>query len=164
MALVVLFKERESNINIWAVVLLVSAVVLSGCSSFSSSNTEEENSKTLIRIAQKFNDDYRIGNFGSVYDRWNARSRAIITRADYIRRHVECPNNPQSSVHVLEASHGTGHQWVVRYSIDDSKFVDSWFYLQGRWEFDLVTSNPDAVKLYELPFAGYALKLGCISS
>ena len=48
----------------------------------------------LLKIAAVFNNDYDDGDYGPVYDRWDARSQAIITRADYIRRHTECPSSP----------------------------------------------------------------------
>jgi hypothetical protein len=164
MAGLMLFRESETYVKILASVTLVSVIVLSGCSSSGLSNLEGDNSKTLITVAQNFNDDYRNGDFGSVYDRWDARSRAIISRANYILRHVECPNNPQSPTHVSGASQVANRQWLVRYTIGDSEFVDHWSYFQGRWQFDLIESNPDAMKLYELPFANYALEIGCVSS
>lgn len=34
------------------------------------------------------------GKVGPVYDRWDARSQAIINRAGYIRRHKDCPSAP----------------------------------------------------------------------
>src|ERR1022692_976403 len=49
----------------------------------------------LVRIAQVFNDDYDRNNDGPVWDRWDARSQAVITRAEYIRRHRECATAPQ---------------------------------------------------------------------
>src|SRR6516165_8086732 len=45
----------------------------------------------LLKIATVFNHDYDTGNYGPVYARWDARSQAIITRADYIARHMACP-------------------------------------------------------------------------
>jgi hypothetical protein len=39
----------------------------------------------LPKIATAFNHDYDAGDYGPVYGRWDARSQAIITRADYIR-------------------------------------------------------------------------------
>ena len=39
----------------------------------------------LIRIAQVFNTDYGNNIDGPVWDRWDARSQAVISRADYIR-------------------------------------------------------------------------------
>lgn len=160
----VLFKAKGLNTKGWIFALLISAIVLSGCSTSQSSNTEGENPKTLIRIAQKFNDDYRSGDFGSVYDRWNAHSHAIISRSDYIRRHVECPNNPKSPTHVSGASQRADGKWLVRYTIGESSFTDYWSYVQSRWQFDLIESNPDSVTLYKLSFAAYALKIGCVSS
>ena len=38
----------------------------------------------LLKIAKMFNHDYDTGDYGPVYTRWDARSQAIITRADYI--------------------------------------------------------------------------------
>ena len=48
----------------------------------------------LLKIATVFNRDYDSGDYGPVYARWDARSQAIITRADYIRRHHDCPGAP----------------------------------------------------------------------
>jgi len=143
-------------------VILLSAIALAGCSQSSSTKTERDNAQTLVKVAQKFNDDYRDGNFGSVYDRWNAPSQAIIRRSDYIRRHVECPNNSQAPVHVLSVRRGIGDTWLVSYTISDLNFSDYWSYSEGRWQFDLLKSNPAAVKLYRLPVAQYALNLGCV--
>jgi len=36
----------------------------------------------LLKIATAFNHDYDTGDYGPVYTRWDARSQAIITRAD----------------------------------------------------------------------------------
>jgi len=33
--------------------------------------------------------------------------------------------------------------------------------IHRRWEFDLLLSNPDAARLYRLPFAKYAAEVGC---
>jgi hypothetical protein len=40
----------------------------------------------LLRIATRFNHDYDRGDYAPVYARWDARSRAIIGQAGYIRR------------------------------------------------------------------------------
>ena len=45
----------------------------------------------LLKIAALLNHDYDTGDYGPVYARWDARSQAMITRADYIRRHTDCP-------------------------------------------------------------------------
>ena len=38
----------------------------------------------LLKIAAAFNHDYDTGDYGPVYARWDARSQAIITRADAV--------------------------------------------------------------------------------
>jgi hypothetical protein len=44
----------------------------------------------LLKIATAFNDDYQGGDYAPVYARWDARSQAIITQADYVLRNQEC--------------------------------------------------------------------------
>ena len=51
--------------------------------------------------------------------------------------------------------------WLVRYQIGDLEFTDYWFFVNRRWVFDLVMSNPDAVRLYRLSGADYATAVGC---
>jgi len=51
----------------------------------------------LLKIATAFNHDYDTGDYGRVYTRWDARSQAIITRADYLRRHKDCPGGSHRS-------------------------------------------------------------------
>jgi hypothetical protein len=38
----------------------------------------------------------------------------------------------------------------VHYEIGGQQLTDYWFYVHRRWVFDLVLSNPDAVKLYRM--------------
>ena len=114
----------------------------------------------LVRIAQVFNDNYDHNNDGPAYDRWDSRSQAVIPRAEYIRRHVECPA-PQVTALVENATPGPGGAWVVHYEIGGQQLTDYWFYTGRRWLFDLLLSNPDAARLYRLPFAKYAAQVGC---
>ena len=114
----------------------------------------------LLRIATVFNNDYDGGDYGPVWDRWDARSQAVISRADYVRRHTECPDSPQS-VTVEDASPGPGRAWVVDYETGGVQLHDYWFYVRGRWVFDLVLSNPDSVRLYRLTPQQYVAELGC---
>ena len=114
----------------------------------------------LLRIATVFNNDYDGGDYGPVWDRWDARSQAVISRADYIRRHTECPDSPQS-VTVEDASPGPGAAWIVDYATGGVQLRDYWFYVRGRWVFDLVLSNPDSVQLYRLTPDRYVAELGC---
>ena len=114
----------------------------------------------LVRIAQAFNNAYDHNNDGPVYDRWDDRSQVIITRAEYIRRHAECATAPRSA-HVESATPGPRGAWLVRYEIGGQQLTDYWFYRHSRWQFDLLLSNPDAARLYRLPFAKYAAQIGC---
>jgi len=51
--------------------------------------------------------------------------------------------------------------WLVHYEIGGQQLTDYWFYDHRRWVFDLVLSNPDAVKLYRMSPQQYASALGC---
>ena len=116
----------------------------------------------LLRIAQVFNTDYDSGRYGAVYDRWDARSQAIITRADYIQRHLECPTAPAGApVQVESAARGPHGRWLVRYEVQGSQAVDTWFYQDHRWVFDIILSNPGAAAEYRMPFRQYAAAVGC---
>src|SRR5438876_11956749 len=44
---------------------------------------DPETAAALIRIAQVFNNDFGNNIDGPVWDRWDARSQAVISRADY---------------------------------------------------------------------------------
>lgn len=114
----------------------------------------------LLKIATLFNDDYDSGVYGPVYDRWDSRSKAIISRAEYVRRHTECPSAP-SAARVETASPGPHGAWLVRYAIGGAQLTDYWFYVGGRWVFDLPLSNPSSVSLYELSGPQYVATLGC---
>jgi hypothetical protein len=114
----------------------------------------------LLEIAAAFNHDYDSGDYGPVYARWDARSQAIITEADYVRRHEDCRSvQPQSRTE--SASPGPHGAWLVRYEIGGQQLTDYWFYVRGRWVFDLVLSNPDMVPLYRMPPQQYVAAVGC---
>lgn len=123
--------------------------------------TDPATPAALLRVAQAFNDAYDNGGFGAVYDRWDARSRALISRAEYIRRHQVCAPATHSTAVVTGASRGKGGAWLVRYEISGVRLTDIWFYVRHRWVFDIVRSNPGAARLYRLPFARYATATGC---
>ena len=116
----------------------------------------------LLQIATVFNNDYDNGVYGPVYDRWDARSKAIISRAAYIRRHTECPSAP-STARVESARPGPNGAWLVNYVISgvEAQLTDYWFYVDGHWVFDLPLSNPSSVNLYKLSGQQYAATLGC---
>lgn len=116
----------------------------------------------LLKIATVFNDDYDDGEYGPVYDRWDARSQAIITRAGYIRRHRECPSDSRALSRTESVNPRGPHKaWLVYYEIGGEQLTDYWFYVHRRWVFDLLLSNPDAVKLYRMTPQHYVAALGC---
>lgn len=108
-----------------------------------------------------FNHEYDNGDYGPVYDRWDARSQVVISRADYIRRHTGCPSAPHAAAHVEGATPGPQGAWLVDYEIGGQRLTDYWFYVGGRWVFDLVLGNPGAVKLYKLSPRQYVKAVGC---
>ena len=116
----------------------------------------------LLKIATTFNHDYDTGDYGPVYARWDTRSQAIITRADYIARHKACPAGAPvlSQTEDVSAS-GPDGAWLVHYVIGGQQLTDYWFYVHHRWVFDLVLSNPVAVKLYRMTPQQYVATLGC---
>ena len=116
----------------------------------------------LLKIAAVFNHDYDTGDYAPVYTRWDARSQAIITRADYLRRHKDCPSGSQTLSQTESAAPGGPHgAWLVHYEIGGQQLTDYWFYVHRRWVFDLMLSNPSAVKLYRLSPQQYVAALGC---
>jgi hypothetical protein len=116
----------------------------------------------LLKIATAFNHDYDTGDYGPVYARWDARSQAIIGRADYLRRHQDCPSGPPALSQTESAGPGGPHgAWLVHYQIGGQQLTDYWFYVRRRWVFDLVLSNPGAVSLYRMSPQRYVKTLGC---
>ncbi len=115
----------------------------------------------LLRIATAFNHDYDRGDYGPVYARWDARSRAIISEAGYIRRHRECPSPPRPASVTESVGPGPRGAWLVHYEIGGQQLTDYWFYVRHHWVFDLVLSNPDAVRLYRMSPQRYAAAVGC---
>ena len=145
------------------------AVLAAGCSpgrghpaaSASALPPDPHTSSALLKIAAAFNHDYDTGDYGPVYARWDARSQAIITRSDYIRRHRDCPNGSPTLSQTESANPGPHGAWLVHYEIGGQQLTDYWFYVQRRWVFDLLLSNPDAVKLYRMSPSQYAAAVGC---
>lgn len=135
--------------------------VTSPATSPATAGSDPPTAAALLRIAQAFNNDYDNGNFGAVYDRWDASSQAIISRAEYIRRHTLCAPATHSVAQVEGAARGRNGAWHVSYRIDNSSLVDTWFYARHRWVFDITLSNPGAARNYRLPFAQYAAAVGC---
>jgi hypothetical protein len=122
----------------------------------------QRTASALLKIATAFNHDYDTGDYGPVYARWDARSQAIITRAGYIQRHKGCPGAPHAPSQTESVSPGGPHgAWLVHYEIGGQQLTDYWFYSRRRWVFDLVLSNPSAVRLYRMSPSQYATAVGC---
>ncbi len=153
---------RPGHAGVAAVVL---ATLSAGCagpgpSARPARRPEPRTAAALVKVAQRFNNDYGANDDAPVYARFDARSRALISESAYLRRHRECPTAPGRAV-VEGAAPGPSGSWLVRYEIDGVQLVDHWFYRGGRWVFDLPLSNPSAVRLYKMPFARYAAAVGC---
>jgi hypothetical protein len=139
------------------------ALLVVGCTASAASlSPDPHTAAALLKVAATFNHDYDTGDYGPVYARWDARSQAIITRADYIQRHKECPGGSQVLSQTESVSPG-GPQgaWLVRYELGGQQLTDYWFYVNHRWVFDLVLSNPDAVRLYRMSPGQYIAAVGC---
>jgi hypothetical protein len=115
----------------------------------------------LLKIATVFNNNYDTGDYGPVYARWDARSQAVITRAQYIKRHKDCPSASHAAALVESATPGPHGAWLVDYEIGGQHLTDYWFYVHRRWVFDLMLSNPGSVKLYRMTPQQYATATGC---
>jgi hypothetical protein len=149
---------------------VAAALFAAGCTSSSghaaassaSLPPDPHTTSALLKIAAAFNHDYDTGDYGPVYSRWDERSQAIITRADYIKRHRDCPSGPQALSRTESVSRGgPDGAWLVHYEIGGQQLTDYWFYVHRRWVFDLPLSNPDAVKLYRMTPQQYVAALGC---
>jgi len=124
--------------------------------------TDPHTASALLKIATVFNHDHDTGNYAPVYARWDASSQAIITRADYIARHKDCPGgSPALSQTESVSLGGPQGAWLVHYQIGGQQLTDYWFHIQRRWVFDLILSNPEAVKLYRMSQSQYVAALGC---
>jgi hypothetical protein len=123
---------------------------------------DRRTTRALLKIATAFNHDYDTGDYRPVYARWDARSQAIISEADYLRRHNDCPSASGTTSQTESASPGgRDGAWLVHYEIGGEQLTDYWFYVHRRWVFDLVLSNPGAVKLYRMSPAKYVAAVGC---
>ena len=151
-----------------AIAVTAAALLATGCTASTGSLAaspaplppDPRTASALLKIATAFNNEYDNGDYGPVYARWDARSQAIITKSEYIRRHRECPSAPQVS-RTEDVSPGPRGAWLVQYEIGGQQLTDYWFYVHRRWVFDLVLSNPDAVKLYRMSAQQYVAAVGC---
>jgi hypothetical protein len=163
---------RRENVEVRGLIAIAAAAVAllaAGCAAgtghpaapVASLPPDPHTTSALLKIATVFNHDYDTGDYGPVYARWDARSQAIITRADYIKRHKDCPSGAHTLSQTESASPGPHGAWLVHYQIGGQQLTDYWFYVHHRWVFDLVLSNPGAVKLYRMSPQQYVAALGC---
>lgn len=162
-------KEKSSSVlsreslRAWlSGALLVALLAGAGAEARVGSTSEPRSAGALRSIATAFNDHYTANQVGAVYDRFDAASRAVISRAAYVARHRECPDPPGAAT-VTSVAPGSGGYWLVHYEISGVTMTDYWHYVSGRWLFSLVKSNPSAVALYRLPYGAYARAVGCAS-
>jgi len=163
---------RRENVAVRGLIAIAAAAVAlfaAGCTAATSHPAapaaslppDPHTASALLKIATVFNHDYDTGDYGPAYARWDARSQEIITRADYIKRHKDCPSGSRALSLTESADPGPHGAWLVHYEIGGQQLTDYWFYVHRRWVFDLVLSNPGAVKLYRMSPQQYAAALGC---
>ncbi len=121
---------------------------------------EPTTSTELVRVATSFDHDYQFNIDGPTWDRFDPASQALISRANYIRWHQECPASPGPAT-VLRATRLAGGWWRVDYEIGAVVLHDYWHQIDGRWRFSLVRSNPSAAALYASTFANFVRATGC---
>jgi hypothetical protein len=149
---------------------VAAALLATGCSTASTAPgpaatreslpPDPHTASALLAIATTFNHDFDTGDYGPVWDRWDARSQAVISRAEYIQRNVDC--HTQRPLSQTESDGPGPHgAWLVHYEIDGEQLTDYWFYVGYRWVFDLVRSNPDMVPVYRMSPAQYVAAVGC---
>ena len=153
-------RRRLLTVTSVAVIVAVGATLWSVVGTTNASRNEPRSGAALVRIAQRFNADYAANRDGLVYDRWDPRSRLVISRGRYIRLHALCSTAPGPAAvdGATPVDHG---YWRVGYVIGGVQLTDYWHYVGGRWLFSLQRSNPDAVRLYRMPSAGYMAAVGC---
>jgi hypothetical protein len=100
----------------------------------------------LAIVATQFNREYQTNDVGLVWDRFDAASQAVISRAHYVRWHRECPRTPDVAT-TLAVNRVSRGWWVVSYEISGVTLRDDWQQQNGRWWFSLVRSNPSAMSL-----------------
>jgi hypothetical protein len=122
------------------VAVAAAALFAAGCTASSSHPVaataslppDPHTAEALLKVATAFNHDYDTGDYGPVYTRWDARSQAIITQADYIRRHKDCPGGSQALSRTESASRGGPEgAWLVHYQIGGQYRMSPQQYVQA---------------------------------
>jgi hypothetical protein len=143
--------------------LILLVVVMVGLSLVSRSGggpREPATASQLRHVATQFNLDYQRNDDAPVWERFDAASQAVITKARYVRWHQECRTAPGPAT-ILDVSPSSSDWWVVAYEISGVTLHDYWHQQDGRWRFSLARSNPSAVSLYSSTYSAYAQAMGC---
>ena len=116
-----------------AALVITAALLAAGCSASADHSTahavaspsplppDPQTTSALLKIAAAFNHHYDTGDYGPVYDRWDTRSQAIITSADYIKRHKDCPGaRPRCHRPTASTPARMGRGWCITRSAASS--------------------------------------------
>jgi hypothetical protein len=76
-----------------------------------------------------------------------------------VRFHLR--RQPRAAPPTESAAPGPHGAWLVSYEIGGQQLTDYWFYVNRRWVFDLVLSNPDMAPLYRMTPQQYIAATGC---
>lgn len=144
----------------WTLAALVVIMLVLALRTHHHASGEPNTAAQLTQVATAFNHDYQVGHMGAVWDRYDARSRAVISRARDIRWHQECPTPPGAAT-TTGVVQEAGGWWMVDYTIDGVMLHDFWHQEQGQWRFSLARSNPTSVALYSSSFQKFAHAVGC---
>jgi hypothetical protein len=71
------------------------------------------------------------------------------------------PQRPAAACQHGRRRPGPHGAWIVSYEIGGQQLTDYWFYVNRRWVFDLVLSNPDMVPMYRMTSQQYVAAIGC---
>jgi hypothetical protein len=142
-------------------VALIVLVVVVPLASRHPTGAEPASAAELALVATQFNREYQTNDVGLVWDRFDADSQAVISRARYELWHRECPRTPGVAT-TLGVNRVSSVWWVVRYEISEVTLRDYWHQQKGRWRFSLARSNPSAISLYRSSYSVYARAMGCL--
>lgn len=143
--------------------VLVAVMVILSLTSHRSTSRQPATASELLRVASVFERDYQHNVDAPVWDLFDGPSRALISRAQYVRWHHDCPTTSGDAT-VLDATPLARGWWRVDYEIGGVRLRDYWHQVAGQWRFSLVRSNPAAAALYVSSFADFARANGCAAA
>jgi hypothetical protein len=145
--------------------VLVLALTLGACASksavgpSSSPAAEPKTAQELESVAQLHFDSFSAGDYGSYWDDFDAASKAVISRSDYVQRLKTCMQsdpNKSAPFTVQRVSQNGDGTWtvVVRYTRNQTTFQTTFpaVYDNGRWRFAFTA---DARRAMQMPLSQY---------